>query len=764
MEDHDGGRDGEIRFRNSLFRFVLSLGLCLLLGFISNHFIGRYPLETKISENLKLPLDYDLRIHRPRLSFRQGLKPVVALAVARLELKWKSCPMQILTAQDVLVTFSPLALLFGEWKSRGVHVHHLRFDQPQACFSSRILSGPPEEGEVDKNRKQTTVPILSDPPRGEEGRSELSQIPKKDLKKESSMDFWNSGKWDPFFLEKLFRETSKYLKSGERISLKVDELELRWIQDMDRQILLRGSFFAKTGSSIRARWKLHQWQTGEQRISLPSDIKILLEERKLNLKVDMGLREGRAHVELGVLGDASYSTVLHFDMDQLPVSFFNDFLKPRLHYLWLNCKGEISSAWSDFPKTGIQFSHCNFDGPYGEILFPKVETSLSSLDKIEIRINKLELDKIVEDRKAFLLAGVFGSYGILSAHVDYGSKDLQAQGVLENSKIIFSNNRLRDLQSLSRIPFTIKKEKDRWKATIRDVDIEDGEFEGELSFQMDRDFRKFWGNVHISRLLLRPPIYKLMLSSEQTPIRVLADFQWLDGAMGDWSLFFGTSILESEDHRLRDLKVMAEPQQDVPRIKITVKRGWIHPDSKWIRWLDAGTLDKTWGSDGTDFRNFVFHFKLFRDQSFEWQKGSLHLNDGWMLSSRGFRDSGKKIEARFQWFRPDGRSMDWVYRGKLFEGQWQSQTLWVEKWLSNHRDLFKKHNDLQAPAPESGGFRKKINQVGQKAMDRVKKILKPSEKIEKDQGNPKTDSMAAPKKDSLEPSKQEESSKDSSDE
>ena len=734
MEDHDGKMQGEIRFRNSLFRFVLCLGLCLFLGLISNHFIGRYPLKAKISENLKLPLEYDLRIHRPRLSFRQGLKPVVALAVARLELKWKSCPMQILTAQDVLATFSPLALLFGKWKSKGVHIHHLRFDQPQACFSSRVLS---------------------DLPGKKEKESKLSQTPKKDHEKnkESSMDFWNSGKWDPLLLEKLFRETSKYLESGKKISLSVDELELRWIQDMDRQILFRGSFFAKIGSSIQARWKLHQWQNGEQNISLPSDIKILLEERKLNLKMDMGLREGRAHIQLGISGDASYSTILDFDMDQLPISFFNDFLKPRLHYLWLNCKGKVSSAWSDFPSTGIHFSHCSFDGPYGEILFPKVEASLSALNKIKIKINKLELDKIVEDRKAFLLAGVFDSYGVLSARVDYDPKNLQAQGVLENSKIVFSNNRLRDLQSLSRIPFTIKKDKDRLKATIRDIDIEDGEFKGELSFQMNRDLSKLWGNVRISRLLLRPPIYKLMLSSEQTSIEVLADFQWLDGAMADWSLFFGTSLLESEDHQLQDLKVMAEPEQDVSSIKITVKKGWIHPDSKWIRWLDAGTLDKTWSSDGTDFRNFVFHFKLFRDQSFKWQKGSLRLNDGWRLSSRGFRDSGEKMEAQLRWFRPDGRSMDWIYRGELFEGQWQSQTPWVDKWLARNQDLFKKHHDLQASAPESGGFREKINQVGQKAMDRVKKILKPSEKTKKDQGSSKTDPTVVPKKDSFGPSK-----------
>ena len=94
------------------------------------------------------------------------------------------------------------------------------------------------------------------------------------------------------------------------------------------------------------------------------------------------------------------------------------------------------------------------------------------------------------------------------------------------------------------------------------------------------------------------------------------------------------------------------------------------------------------------FKDFVFQFKLFRNQSFEWQKWSFRLENGWKFSSHGSRDFKKKIETHIHWSYPNKPLLEWVYRGELFKGQWRSQNSWVNQWLDENRDFLKKHPDL----------------------------------------------------------------------
>ena len=564
----------EVFIRKSFFRFVFVISLCSVLGFVSHYLISRYPLKTVLLRKLKVPETYKLEIDRPSLRFRKGLIPVMALGFGKLELKQKKCSMQTLVARDVLVILRPLSFFLGEFRPRRIYVNDLQINQPQACFFPRILN-PKISGE---SRDLSPYGLFT----------EDDGLPVKPYGKQSSKTVVLKKMWrkiDSLKLKKFFSEISNILHSSQwssyqPLSIRVRETEFKWIQNLNQQIVLKAGFFIKFGSvnpsvkdffgmdsrllsvkqgGIQGRLRLNQLEVENKKIFMKSDVRFSLGKTGLKLGFGMNLREGKIKGDLKILNTKSPLISLAFNVDQLPVSFLDEFLTPSLHYLWFDCSGELSSSWEELDQKEIRFNDCALNGPYGNLIFSDIQAGLFSINKTKINISELNLDKILKDRGSFQLSGIFDSFGIFSASGSYLQEKLKLRGFLENSRIIFSKNHFRDLQSISKTSLSVRKDQKQWGVIITDMDMEDGDFQGEFRFEMDRKAGWISGAMDVPRMQLSPAIYKLMLGSEPTPLKLSGKFFWSSGVVEDWSVDMEISLLRSKTYEIRGLKAYGGP-------------------------------------------------------------------------------------------------------------------------------------------------------------------------------------------------------------
>ncbi len=697
-------REDEIQPKRSFFRFVFSFGLCVFLGLISHYFISRYPLKERILKDLKVPENYELEIYEMGLRFRRGLMPVVALTVDKLELKQRNCSMQSLVARDILMVFKPLSLLFGELKPKEIHINDFEFNQPGICFFPKILNSgetqpyPPKPGEsfTAKTKTPTT------------GIYEKNPLENEDFKK-----IWK--KVNSSRLKEIFSEISKILQSAQWNSyqpllLKIREGEFKWIQDLNRQIILKAGLSVKLKSSVQGHLSLNQLKMKNKKIPMKSNILFTLDHGGLDMGIKMGLREGKVKADLKIFNKDSFPTSMNFKINRLPVSFFDVFLESSFHYLWFNCSGQLSSDWEALEQERIHFDDCGLTGPYGDLIFSDIQARFFSILSARVKINKLNLDKVLKNRRSFQLAGIFENYGVLSMEGIHSGDQSEFGGFLENSKILFSKNHFRDLQPISKTSFHITGGKNKWEMIIADMDIKEGDFRGEFKFQADRRTGELSGAMNVPHIQLSPAIYRLMLDSKPSPFKISGKFQWSKGVMKNWFMDMEIPLLKSKTYKIHDLSAHGQPgAARTSLIEVRVPRGEIYSDSKWIHWIKSTTLGKIQTGPSVKFRDFIFKFKLFRDRSLQWNNGAFRLTNGWRLSSYGSRDSQKQFKAHIRWSYPNKSPLEWFYQGELFKGQWQARTHWINQWLMNHGDFLKEHPHIQI----SPSFKKKKNEKKQ---------------------------------------------------
>ena len=69
------------------------------------------------------------------------------------------------------------------------------------------------------------------------------------------------------------------------------------------------------------------------------------------------------------------------------------------------------------------------------------------------------------------------------------------------------------------------------------IELDQGQFDGDIKVQLDPDNDEASGKVSIHKLQLSPPIYKLMLNTEPALLKLYGKFKMSNKEMKDWSAF-----------------------------------------------------------------------------------------------------------------------------------------------------------------------------------------------------------------------------------
>ncbi len=661
----------EIRFKKSLFRFLVSLGLVFVLGLVARFSLQSIPLEEKILSEIKVPEGFEFKLDQPEIRFRSGLLPVIGLWVNRVEVFRPQCPLRKLTAQNLLLRLDPWSLLLGQ-----VQPGRLGVDFVEASYSKKC----PGQKTVAESSSKPITPASSNPVEVRKGK----RLP-------------------PEWLENLFSEVGQALQTQPLKSVLVDQIKVIYFKKFDEPVRMEGSLYAHVGKKLFLNLNLKEFAYEKKQLNfLSSRLAAEVDASMLALRVLSKVREGKVTLDLEVKNEQAKPASVKIKLDKIPVSALASGFFPHkeIRYLWISCEAGSESSWETLLNRKLELGECKMDGPYGEVAVHELDTSLSRMNRAKLEVKNVQLDKIFDNKRDLYFSGVFSEYGIKSGDVNFDSGQFEISGQLKNSSFIFSNNNLRDIQKIENIPFKIHADKHNASFEVRDVKIDKGQFEGELVVEKLGD--DINGRVAVHRLRLDPKIYKLMIRSKPSDLKAYGKFvaNTREGIQ-NWSVILGTPHLESEYYEFRNLKVKAEGEkQGLAKVKLTVGEGALNQSSPLFTWLAPTLLEKEWAAEKIGFKELSTFLDIGDDRSVKWSRGYISLANGWQLSTEGVREAGRKVTAWLQWDRPDRRYLRWDYEGSFFKGRWVPKTEWVKSWLLANPKFLEKHSSINFPKPE----------------------------------------------------------------
>lgn len=700
---YDRVRKGEIHFRRSLLRFSVLFVIVLVAGVVTRGFLNQIPLEDKIKEIISADSSYAIEFEKPQIQLAQGLMPIIGIMFKRINFEDINCPSRRVMVQDALLVVNPWRLLRGQFRLGWASLEFVEVELPQSCSQEvgKSSEATSQEAKTAKNKAKDSTDKASIP---------------------------NSQKE----LQVFFDSVGTLIDSHFVRYILVDQIKLRHLESVNEQTLISGRLSANISSEVSFDFRVDQITKNQKVIPIQSlELSGELNGERAKIETQASVREGKVGFDFSLNKNGTVQSGLNFE--KVPLSALAAYLLKgqKLNYLWFSCQLSIQGTWEAIQRTPLVAQNCFVDGPYGGIEFSNFKGRLAGLDSLSVRAKEIKLDRVFSDRRNIFLSGVVEKYGVLSGHLKFANDQFELEGALVNTELVFSNNNLREIQKVNRLPFFLKGDLDKWQAIIKDVSLENGQFAGDFRWQMNQKEERADGKIAIHKLVLDQRIYQLMLNAEPSLLKIYGKLSWVKNQIQEWSAFMVTPQLKSADYRLNNLKVKAAGKADTPSdIEVKIANGMILKKAKAFAWLSPTTLGKVWSVDEIPFKEFSVKLKLFSDKSLIWNRGYLRMMDGWQLSSEGARTPNREISAWLQWDRPDGEYLKWKFIGAFFDGTWETATPWMNQWLTSHPEFLEDNKNIQFTKPETESLGEKLNEVGKKALDKVKSVLQEPKKAE----------------------------------
>lgn len=658
-------RKQDIHFRRSILRFSIAFVVVFMCGAVTRGLVAQFPIAEKLKQAIKVPENQTLTFHKPQIVFRRGWVPVIGLHISRVDWQNNRCASNRLSLQDSIVVLDPIKLLQGELAPGRIKVDFLEFSYSQSC--GKELVGPVQPSQQIKKPEKKGI-----------------FASKKRAKKESYKFLIQAGQ-----LKKLFEEDLDKLAQVDFSHLDVEKFRIHIVKSVDNEITFEGEGKLGLAGNLQADLKFQKFYYQEQDLDfLSTRLKLNLSRQQAEFDIVSLVREGKIQWKTLIKNETDYPVESEININKMPISPIVGFAVEDLpiNYLWLSCQASVSSSIKKMASSPIQFGDCKAEGPYGEALVTQVKAFPHKVEEFNVEINKLQLDKVFKERRDLYFSGVLANYGVFSAQVKYARSLYDIKGHLNRSEFIFSNNNLRDIQKIETIPFHFQGNADAWQAKLDKIKLDEGEFAGELLVHK-KSQNEPQGRIAIHKLRFNPRIYKLILNSDPTDVRIYGKFKWNENRVDDWSALVATEELNSEMYNFKNLKVKGERMaEDKTSLRISVADGVLNEKSPLVSWLRPTHLDKAWKPGPIPFVELSARLDISRNRNVEWKRGYIRLKNKWQLSSEGIRDRAKGVVAWLQWDRPDGKYLKWNYTGSFFDGAWEPLTPWVKAWLDNRKD------------------------------------------------------------------------------
>ena len=655
-------KNREVSVKLSIIVFSLTLLVSVILGLSLRHWIYSNPLAEIIAAKLEENKDYPMQVENVQFQFRKGWLPALAISAQTFAVHEAACPARRLLAKRVFISLNLIKLFEGHVVPKKVLVSSLVATMAKSCQPSAKV----EEATSEKKAPQIQI---------KKGKKSKGSILTQQV------------------AENVFKEYQKVFESIQIPVVKIKEFQFLVIDEKGTDFKVSGRMdFRTQGQQLAINIYPNKIWVKEKPLPVNQGLLSLsLNESKIGLHFDILIREGRLNLSGAILNDPVNTTQISVDFIKIPISAMTNFLlkNVQFQYLWANCQLSLSGAFSTISKNEFSLDNCELNGPYGTARVKSSKMTLEKVKLLTVEFDKMDLDKVFKSKRDLYMSGIFSSYGVFSAVLFLDEKkNWNLDGNLLNSELLFSRNNFRELQKIPRMPFQISGSEEKITFDIKDVEIDEGRFDGQIGMSFSEDKTQGRVKVALNSFALKPKIYKLMFGGSEAAFSIFGNIKIDKSRLVEWSGVVAAEKVVGKDFELSGAKIeLGKKEGRDAGLRASIQKGFFAQKAAFVQWVSSTTLENQWGPGAYDFKEFSVKVSLPKKNHWIWKRAYARLDNGWQISSEGELKGKFDLAGWLQWDIPEKQFLRWDYNGTWQKGKWSPQQPWMKTWLKSNPEF-----------------------------------------------------------------------------
>lgn len=434
------------------------------------------------------------------------------------------------------------------------------------------------------------------------------------------------------------------------------------------------------------------------------------------------------------------TTELSLNQDQIPLGplwqiltrrhvIRND-IQPK--YLWLTCALKYSGKILDLETHPLALEPCTLDGDIGNIAVDRGQLypwRKPPFDPFKLKLKDLDLQKLLAMFQRSGLSGILSRYGLIDGELQVETPEqMKFTGKIRQLEMAFSNRGVRGKQAVPELKGELLLNGDRVSGNLFEMDLAGGEFKGQMTFNMDRQFRNGAIQLAIDRLRFNHSIQNLMVGGEIDQISAFGHGQIEDGELSNWKGDFGVLSLRGADWGLEKAKLSTELSQNVFFSIVSIKKVSLMAGEGFFRLLKPLLLEEENLENEATLVNLTGRLRLSK-KSGKWEKVKAFSAAKTQLTSEGSWDETRSIKGLVKVISPPSRPLTWEIGGDLDHMQLSPTAQTLKEFKQTHPELkapetvdFIRAGELLVHEISVQGV-EKIKSFGEKVIETARKII-----------------------------------------
>lgn len=443
-------------------------------------------------------------------------------------------------------------------------------------------------------------------------------------------------------------------------------------------------------------------------------------------------KEGRIYKSLNY--DATLNVlVLNGKFNYLPAHYLFKFLQSkevldfRLNpqWVWFNCTYLMKMPMEDLEKSHFKGEECGFVGDLVDIKADKIVLKPFAAGLVEpfsVNVKKIEIQKIFAGIDHTGPDQLLTNYGILSGQFDVlGLDQYKFRGAVEGVELYFSRKGNRGKQRIRRNNIELSMGRGRVSGLISDLDIEDGSFNGEMSFSFDKTLKNGTFQFSVDEIGLSNDVQEILVGGQAYPFSIYGKALVENGTWLGWEGSLGSKKIKGDGFSVAGVKVKAFFTGDELKTSWKVDSLLLAQDSEYFDLLMPILLDRMDSGEDLLLNDLELNVKFKKDEG-SWSKSFAHLTrKNILLSSSGIWNKKGELTGAFHVDFPEVKLLKWDLDGVLSKPRLLPSRQLVEAFPGYiEKGLFSQGTQL-----EGKSFLKRIIKSDnvEKLKDAVKKFI-----------------------------------------
>ncbi|MBK9039704.1 MAG: hypothetical protein IPL83_11165 [Bdellovibrionales bacterium] len=761
-----------VGFRSGWLLFSVGLTFAFVVAFLLKTILSPAQIRYWIEESLdSADLPVRIEFSKARIEFSRSWLPWLGLVIDEVSVQSSDACQSLseFRSEYVRIPLSPAALI-----SKKVHFSSLNFGNSQLkylpgnCFSQKeydpldsqniLDQGAGKRSSQSNNQADQMGEIGQVAEKGSEPGDRMVSSVGELAKKKSFFSLVDSSSknfpLDPVSIKVVAQKYAQGLQKWEEQVVSVlDSISVPRLEFIDG----RGSEWTVIVQNAHFAWKNLGKRQGLQAsggividagtvssnaagpVTRPLAFHIFLAPDLSQVEISGNYKEGllRWNAEVDWL---SLTTQISLDQKQIPLNPVLNFFKDRRFisediqpkYLWLNCHLAYSGEILDLETKPLRLESCFMRGDMGSVNI--LEGSwypwrTPMFDPLRIDLKDLDLQKTLEALQRTGPSGIFSRFGLLDGQLIYeSSQEVKFSGEIRDLELSFSNRGVRGKQPVKSLKGELILKKERISGNLFDMQLEGGDFKGQLTFNVDRDFRSGAIQMAIDRLEFNKSIQNLMVGGEISRLSAFGQARVENGDVSFWRGDVGIAEIKGSGWRLQGIKMKTDFVNNSFSSLVRAKKISFPADERFYQAFRPLFLDELNFDDGVGLSDVSGKMQLSRNSG-SWEKVRASAPGKIVLSSNGKWDDSRRLTGDIVVDFPKIKKMRWEVAGSLDYVQVRPSAAMLQL-LSERRPELKKpdtvefirSSELLVKEISEQGV-EKFKSLGKKVMETARRIV-----------------------------------------